>query len=199
LTGEPFGARGAFDFAAQDVTARIHELIPIMLKHRLTPPPQGTAHSHSHARRSQALNQCRMVITASPQNRIRYTGNYRGCSWCVPSCTPAWTAAQYSIRYTTTTTAARRARPELQPMLPIAFYFKCCTAWSIMRNLAELALELILANVVVCGDGKIANQTTRREGCGSGPHVYSVYIINNVRAGNTLFTSVHRYLMFLFS
>eukprot|EP01114_Cavostelium_apophysatum_P011966 TRINITY_DN26564_c0_g1_i1.p1 TRINITY_DN26564_c0_g1~~TRINITY_DN26564_c0_g1_i1.p1 ORF type:complete len:599 (-),score=100.77 TRINITY_DN26564_c0_g1_i1:9-1805(-) len=39
VVGEPFSRDGLYDFQAQNMTARIHALIPIMVKHRLTPPP----------------------------------------------------------------------------------------------------------------------------------------------------------------
>lgn len=47
--GEPFRTPEKYDFAKQEVTARIHKLIPIMLRHRLTPPPQGMFHDEVFA------------------------------------------------------------------------------------------------------------------------------------------------------
>jgi hypothetical protein len=63
-----------------------------------------------------------------------------------------------------------------------------------MRILAELALELILANVVFCGDGKIT-RPQEEKAADLAPICQCVYSCNNVRAGNTVFTSVYRYLM----
>ena len=37
--GEPFRYDGEFDFGAQQLTKKIYELMPIMLKYRLRPPP----------------------------------------------------------------------------------------------------------------------------------------------------------------
>jgi len=34
ILGEPFAQPGLFDFSSQDVTKRIHQLIPTMLKYR---------------------------------------------------------------------------------------------------------------------------------------------------------------------
>lgn len=35
-----------FDFSKQDTTRRIHRLVPVMLEHRLTPPPEETYSLH---------------------------------------------------------------------------------------------------------------------------------------------------------
>eukprot|EP01116_Phalansterium_solitarium_P002462 TRINITY_DN1250_c0_g1_i1.p2 TRINITY_DN1250_c0_g1~~TRINITY_DN1250_c0_g1_i1.p2 ORF type:complete len:166 (-),score=69.09 TRINITY_DN1250_c0_g1_i1:59-556(-) len=39
ILGEPFRSDEPFDFSRQEITAKIKQLIPVMLKHRLTPPP----------------------------------------------------------------------------------------------------------------------------------------------------------------
>lgn len=46
ILGEAFAKDGLFDFAKQDTTKRIHNLIPVMMKHRLTPPPEETYSLH---------------------------------------------------------------------------------------------------------------------------------------------------------
>ena len=46
ILGEAFAKDGPFDFQTQDTTRRIHNLIPVMLKHRLTPPPEETYSLH---------------------------------------------------------------------------------------------------------------------------------------------------------
>lgn len=40
ILGEAFSTDGKFDFGTQNTTKRIHELMPVMLQHRLTPPPE---------------------------------------------------------------------------------------------------------------------------------------------------------------
>lgn len=46
ILGEPFSKNEPFDFQAQDTTSRIKELIPVMLRHRLSPPPEETYSLH---------------------------------------------------------------------------------------------------------------------------------------------------------
>lgn len=46
ILGEAFASQEPFNFAAQSTTERIHNLIPVMLKQRLTPPPEETYSLH---------------------------------------------------------------------------------------------------------------------------------------------------------
>uniref|UniRef100_A0AAR2LZA8 Atypical kinase COQ8A, mitochondrial n=1 Tax=Pygocentrus nattereri TaxID=42514 RepID=A0AAR2LZA8_PYGNA len=46
ILGEAFAAAEPFNFGAQSTTERIHNLIPVMLKQRLTPPPEETYSLH---------------------------------------------------------------------------------------------------------------------------------------------------------
>ncbi|XP_071979341.1 atypical kinase COQ8B, mitochondrial-like [Engystomops pustulosus] len=46
ILGEAFAAEKPFNFGTQNTTKRIHDLIPVMLKHRLTPPPEETYSLH---------------------------------------------------------------------------------------------------------------------------------------------------------
>lgn len=46
ILGEPFSSSEEFNFATQDTTARIQSLIPVMLRHRLTPPPEESYSLH---------------------------------------------------------------------------------------------------------------------------------------------------------
>nr|XP_019947469.1 PREDICTED: atypical kinase COQ8A, mitochondrial-like isoform X1 [Paralichthys olivaceus] len=46
ILGEAFASTEPFDFSSQSTTERIHNLIPVMLKHRLTPPPEETYSLH---------------------------------------------------------------------------------------------------------------------------------------------------------
>ena len=46
ILGEPFSSSEEFDFATQDTTSRIQSLIPIMLRHRLSPPPEESYSLH---------------------------------------------------------------------------------------------------------------------------------------------------------
>ena len=46
ILGEAFASEEPFNFGAQSTTERIHNLIPVMLKQRLTPPPEETYSLH---------------------------------------------------------------------------------------------------------------------------------------------------------
>ena len=46
ILGEPFSQNSEFDFSKQDTTQRIHQLIPVILSHRLLPPPEETYSLH---------------------------------------------------------------------------------------------------------------------------------------------------------
>lgn len=46
ILGEAFQRDEPFDFGQQETTRRINELVPVMLKHRLTPPPDETYSLH---------------------------------------------------------------------------------------------------------------------------------------------------------
>ncbi|XP_073348718.1 atypical kinase COQ8A, mitochondrial isoform X2 [Pagrus major] len=46
ILGEAFASMESFEFGAQSTTERIHNLIPVMLKQRLTPPPEETYSLH---------------------------------------------------------------------------------------------------------------------------------------------------------
>ncbi|XP_027011326.2 atypical kinase COQ8B, mitochondrial [Tachysurus fulvidraco] len=46
ILGEAFASSGAFDFSTQSTTRRIHNLIPVMLRHRLAPPPEESYSLH---------------------------------------------------------------------------------------------------------------------------------------------------------
>lgn len=46
ILGEAFSSEEPFNFGAQSTTERIHSLIPVMLRERLTPPPEETYSLH---------------------------------------------------------------------------------------------------------------------------------------------------------
>ncbi|XP_053238990.1 atypical kinase COQ8A, mitochondrial [Podarcis raffonei] len=46
ILGEAFASTEPFDFGNQNTTEKIHGLIPVMLKHRLVPPPEETYSLH---------------------------------------------------------------------------------------------------------------------------------------------------------
>ena len=46
ILGEAFAQDSVFDFSKQHTTKRINSLVPVMLKYRLTPPPEETYSLH---------------------------------------------------------------------------------------------------------------------------------------------------------
>lgn len=46
ILGEAFSQQGLFDFGRQRTTRKINEIIPVMLKHRLNPPPEESYSLH---------------------------------------------------------------------------------------------------------------------------------------------------------
>lgn len=46
ILGEVFRCDKAYDFSAQDMTARIQNLVPTMVTHRLCPPPEEVYSLH---------------------------------------------------------------------------------------------------------------------------------------------------------
>ncbi|XP_068106886.1 atypical kinase COQ8B, mitochondrial [Hyperolius riggenbachi] len=46
ILGEAFASEEPFNFGTQNTTKRIHNFIPVLLKHRLTPPPEETYSLH---------------------------------------------------------------------------------------------------------------------------------------------------------
>lgn len=46
ILGEVFRSPGPYDFAGQDMTARIQNLVPTLVTHRLCPPPEEVYSLH---------------------------------------------------------------------------------------------------------------------------------------------------------
>ncbi|XP_074133648.1 atypical kinase COQ8B, mitochondrial [Sminthopsis crassicaudata] len=46
ILGEPFASTGPYDFGAGDTARRVQNLVPVMLRHRLCPPPEETYALH---------------------------------------------------------------------------------------------------------------------------------------------------------
>ncbi|XP_053329124.1 atypical kinase COQ8B, mitochondrial [Spea bombifrons] len=69
ILGEAFASDGPFNFGTQNTTSRVHNLIPVMLKHRLAPPPEETYSLHRKMAGSflicaklQALIECKKLF-----------------------------------------------------------------------------------------------------------------------------------------
>lgn len=46
ILGEAFASVEPFDFGTQSTTQRVQSLLPVMLRHRLTPPPEESYSLH---------------------------------------------------------------------------------------------------------------------------------------------------------
>lgn len=46
IVGEPFQSSEPFNFERQETVKKINQLVPVMLKHRLTPPPEESYSLH---------------------------------------------------------------------------------------------------------------------------------------------------------
>ncbi|XP_053577757.1 atypical kinase COQ8B, mitochondrial isoform X2 [Bombina bombina] len=88
ILGEPFASEKPFNFGTQDTTRRIHDLIPVMLKHRLTPPPEESYSLHRKMAgaflvyaRLRAVMSCKEVFDEIYREyRERRTGGNRGAA-----------------------------------------------------------------------------------------------------------------------
>eukprot|EP00123_Amoebidium_parasiticum_P015237 comp22848_c1_seq1/m.36011 comp22848_c1_seq1/g.36011 ORF comp22848_c1_seq1/g.36011 comp22848_c1_seq1/m.36011 type:complete len:664 (-) comp22848_c1_seq1:949-2940(-) len=85
ILGEPFNMDGPFDFSKQHVTQRIHKLIPVMLKHRLKPPPQETY--SLHRKLSGAFLLCAKLGANIPCKRL-FFDVYDKYDWHTPAPAP---------------------------------------------------------------------------------------------------------------
>jgi len=73
ILGEAFRHDRPFDFGSQTTSARIHSLIPTMLKHRLTPPPEEVYSLHRKMAGCFLLcSKLKAVITCKPLFREVY-------------------------------------------------------------------------------------------------------------------------------